>query len=109
MVEIWTGRIGCGDPDAIDVTVKGGSVFGPTWDMVMGWKSGRLSWRSEYERQYMQLMRERYRLNRRPFEEVLKRDRVVLCCYCGTPEHCHRRLLAEILVKLGGTYRGELC
>ncbi len=46
-----------------------------------------------------------YRRNKEAFHD-LARSSATPVCYC-TGTHCHRFLLAEILVKLGATYRGE--
>ncbi len=42
------------------------------------------------------------------WERMLVRSRVVLLCYCETRMLCHRRLLAEILVRKGANDMGEL-
>jgi hypothetical protein len=42
------------------------------------------------------------------WERLLVRKRVVLLCYCETRVLCHRRLLAEILVRMGAVDAGEL-
>ena len=39
---------------------------------------------------------------------LLARRRVVLMCFCPSPERCHRSLVANALVKCGARYRGEL-
>lgn len=39
---------------------------------------------------------------------LLERESATLVCYCPTPNRCHRRLLAEILKKLGARYLGEV-
>lgn len=57
---------------------------------------------------YMAEMRGSYVTHRPVWLALLARPFVVLCCYCGTAHRCHRRLLAEILVKLGAHDAGEL-
>lgn len=57
-------------------------------------KKGAMPW-GEYEDRFLTLMRERrieLELNRDDF-----RTRTVLLCSESTPEHCHRRLVAEYL------------
>jgi hypothetical protein len=54
------------------------------------------------------------RSHRGAWETLLGRERIVLCCYCPDPALCHRRLLADMLVKAGEQreidvrYAGEL-
>lgn len=64
------------------------------------------SWES-YAPRYVEEMRASYAANRGAWNWLLGREVVTLCCYCGTSSRCHRRLLAEILVKLGATDKGE--
>lgn len=61
-----------------------------------------------YAMLYREEMRESYRAHRRAWEELLHREHVVLLCYCGRAQFCHRSVLAEILVKLGASYEGEI-
>lgn len=63
-----------------------------------------------YEPSYTDEMRVSYRQNRRAWDAVLARTRVVLCCYCGKAvlPHCHRVILRAIFVKLGAEDGGEL-
>jgi hypothetical protein len=107
MLRVFTSTIRCADPDRLDITVKGGSIFGPTWDMVMGHKSGRIS-DKEYSEEYYRMMRECYRENRSAWDDLLCRQRVVLVCYCAPGKFCHRLLLADMLVSLGAKYEGEI-
>lgn len=97
---VHTARIGCRDPDRLDVTRKGGSVFAPSWPLLMAAKRGQVS-SSEYTERYTAEMRESYRLHRGAWDELLGRPRVVLCCYCTDPLRCHRTLLAKLLAKVG--------
>ncbi len=46
--------------------------------------------------------------HRNAWDRLLVRRRVVLLCYCETRALCHRRLLAEILVRMGAVDAGEL-
>ena len=106
---VRTGRVGYQSVDALvlDTTAKAkggqGKVFAPTWDMVMASKRGEISW-AEYTAQYLSLLRKRYQQNRRLFEEVAAAGDVVVLCYCPNTvtgdRHCHRYLLAEVLVKV---------
>lgn len=52
-------------------------------------------------------MRISYNKNESAWDELLSRKTVTLLCYCSNTTHCHRKILAEILVKLGAVYAGE--
>jgi uncharacterized protein YeaO (DUF488 family) len=75
--------------------------------MVWGHKNKTLS-EEDYTRQYIQMMKRSYREHKDEWQELLNRDRVVLCCYCKANDFCHRYILADILVKLGAEYCGEI-
>jgi len=107
-VKIYTAQYRYSGPDRLDITVKNGErIFAPTWNMVMSFKNGQLNKRA-YIKQYYALMRRSYKRNKNRWLDVLNRERVVLTCYCGSGEFCHRILLAKILGKLGGKYMGEI-
>ncbi len=92
----------------LDTTVKSGDkTFAPTWEMVMGHKKDQIS-DEQYTREYYTMMRGSYRRNLCRWDEVLLMDEVILGCYCRADEFCHRYLLAEMLVKCGGTYESEI-
>jgi len=96
----------------LDVTVKGqdplGRHFAPTWEMLRAWQSRTLNNR-EYTHQYYELMRDRFRVNREPWIELLAKSRIVLVCFEKPEENfCHRFILANILQKMGAKYEGEL-
>ena len=42
------------------------------------------------------------------WDKLLNQNEVVLVCFCKAWDFCHRYLLAEILVKLGCVYKGEI-
>lgn len=49
------------------------------------------------------------RANRPMWDNLLSRQRVILCCYCTDAEHCHRTILRrDILPKLGAEDCGEI-
>ena len=110
--ELYTARISYGGPDRLDVTRKGGSIFAPAFDLLHAGNHGLIDWPTYVER-YTEQMRwcwkraageaEDYRRAevRQRWLELLRRDRVVLCCYCTNPERCHRTILAGLLVKAG--------
>ena len=111
MVQIWTAQYRYAGPDRLDITVKGqdplGKHFAPTWNIVMGHKRGELS-DEEYTEIYHGLMVASYRNHRDAWEELLKRERIVLVCFCRPGKFCHRYLLASYLEKLGAEYKGEI-
>jgi hypothetical protein len=117
-LHVATARVSYGGPDRLDVTSRTasplGRVFAPPWSLV--WplvqkrRRGLLTeadW-AGYAEAYTALMRQSYLLRRGAWEELLARERVVLVCYCTDVAQCHRRLLGEILGKLGAQYQGEL-
>ena len=111
MAEIWTARVTYSGQDRVEVTAKAGSVFGPSWPLLNRFLSVRRAGKEteetwiEYQAAYLAEMRGAYRRNKSAFHD-LARSNATLVCYC-TGTHCHRFLLAEILVKLGATYHGE--
>jgi len=109
-MKVYSGKIGkdYGNKRVLDISVKSGDwVFSPSWDMVMGFKRGELSW-SEYEGRYHEMMRNSFLQFRKRWDEVLGWDEVVLVCYCSSDKWCHRRLLKDYLVKCGGSDGGEV-
>jgi uncharacterized protein YeaO (DUF488 family) len=94
--------------DELDITVKTGSkIFCPTWDMVKDYKNGHLT-KEAYTKRYYQMMRESYTSNKYQWQYLLDQAKIILCCYCKPNDFCHRYLLADILVKLGAKYKGEI-
>lgn len=116
---VWTSRLGVADPDALDVSRKGGDPLGvrfaPSWGILRSILALRRAggesaeqW-AEYERKYLNELCWRYRDDQAPFLALLACPRVVLQCYCaGDPARCHRTVLAGALVRMGATYMGEL-
>lgn len=101
------------DSDLIDITVKGGSPFGPEWAWVFGTKDGTMT-EEEYTNLYLAKMRKLWKEEPEVFLELLSRDRIVLGCYCKPGVFCHRHILVDILLKIAtaldiqATYMGEL-
>jgi uncharacterized protein (DUF488 family) len=69
-------------------------LLAPTQDMLDDLKKRHGSW-VEYERRFLQLMRER-RIEQK-FDRLFFRERTVLLCSEPTAEHCHRRLVVDYL------------
>lgn len=137
-LHVQSARINYSGPDRLDVTRKSGTdglFLAPSWAILRpaldamnaakeewdfyanegAWSCGedarrRLdgTWRSyitAYEREMAKSRVE----NRAQWDALLARERVVLCCYCTDPEHCHRALLrARILPALGAIDEGEV-
>jgi uncharacterized protein (DUF488 family) len=75
----------------------------PTADMLNAYKKKRIDW-DEYERRFNELLAGRApEARRRPADF----DRACLLCSEPTPEHCHRRLVAERLVRAWPEVRVE--
>jgi uncharacterized protein (DUF488 family) len=68
-------------------------LLAPTQEMLDSYKKKRGEWQL-YEKQFLELMRER-QIEREVSREVL--GNACLLCSEDTPEHCHRRLVAEYL------------
>jgi uncharacterized protein (DUF488 family) len=69
--------------------------FAPTQEILDDFKKNKGFW-AEYERRFVALMVER-RINETTSK--LLRNRDCLLCSEDTPEHCHRRLVAEQIQK----------
>ena len=67
--------------------------FAPTKDLLSNYQKGVVSW-AEYEKVFDEIMEKRgaYKKFLQRFQQF---DRVCLLCSEATPEHCHRRLVAE--------------
>ena len=98
-------------PDFMDITIKSskglGTFFAPTWDIVKGVKSGRLS-NDKYTKIYYELIKERITNNKHILDEILSLKSVTLGCYCRKGDFCHRHLVVEILTYYGAKYIGEI-
>lgn len=115
-VQVYAARVGSRDPDALDVSRKSGdAVFAPSLLLLRPFlelrRAGReteADWQ-RYAQRYTEEMRHSYRKHRALWTALLKRSRVVLCCYCVDPGRCHRTVLGrDILTTLGAEWRGEL-
>jgi hypothetical protein len=115
-LQVYAARVGSRDPDALDVTRKSGNpAFAPSLILLRPYLELRRAGREtqgdweRYVQRYTEEMRLSYRRNRAPWNEVLSRGRVVLCCYCVDPERCHRTVLGrDILTTFGAQWLGEL-
>lgn len=84
----------------MDTTVKSNpyGLFSPTWEIVLGVKSGQIS-EEEYSKAYKRLILERWKDRdlRLEFFEFLDKPRVAIACFCPPGKFCHRVLLVELL------------
>lgn len=70
----------------------------PTAEMLDAYRKAKMTW-SEYERQYLDLIRERR------VEKTTPRDTIagsILLCSEDKPDRCHRRLVAEYFAQHWG-------
>lgn len=69
--------------------------FAPTKELLKDWRDKIISW-EQYEERYLSFLEERgtYKHFLDDFENY---NRICVLCSEATPEHCHRRLLAERL------------
>jgi uncharacterized protein (DUF488 family) len=74
-------------------------LLAPTQEMLDAYKKEKGDW-SDYERKFLSLMAER-KIEQRIAPDLFA-GRAVLLCSEPTPEHCHRRLVAEYLQKHWG-------
>ena len=75
--------------------------FAPTKELLKDWRDGSISW-DEYQKIFTEIMDSRE--VERVFKELFSNySRPLLLCSEATPEHCHRRLLAERFASVLGS------
>lgn len=80
-----------------DTTVKSGEPrVAPTWQIVLGHKDGSIS-DDQYTAEYLKILNESYLTNPAWWDALLKRNDLVLACYCRPDKFCHRHLLKEFI------------
>lgn len=67
--------------------------YAPTKELLSAYQKGEVSW-GEYEEQFDEIMEKRGTYKQFPIRFALF-ERICLLCSEPTPEHCHRRLVAE--------------
>ncbi len=130
-LQVLTSRIDYIGPDGLNVTRKSGTslgkTFAPSWSILRPALEGlehAKTLRSRglymeaqqiedqtwelYSNLYTQEMRESYKNNQVEWKQLLGMRRVVLLCYCKDANICHRSVLANILIKCGAVYNGEV-
>jgi uncharacterized protein (DUF488 family) len=73
-------------------------LLAPTDEILSAYKKHRIAW-AEYEKQFLELIRER-QIEKHIRREIV--DNGCLLCSEATPHHCHRRLVAEHLRECWG-------
>lgn len=93
----------------IDTTVRTGyAQVAPTWDMVLGSKSGVLT-PEDYTSQHYEILRTSRGLNPRFWDALFRLEQVALGCYCKAGAFCHRHLLKQYLMEhTNALDKGEL-
>lgn len=87
------------DPNAVCISIrppswyrgKAYSPLAPTWDMVMGSKSGKIS-KKEYTIQYLKLLEDR-KLDPKQVAQELG-DGAIMLCYEAPQDFCHRQIVS---------------
>jgi uncharacterized protein YeaO (DUF488 family) len=117
------GLRGYSGPDAFDITRGSGggngSPFAPSRELLNEAQRRKKAARNDavklveawawYVPRYLEEMRASYKRDRAAWRALLERPRVVVLCYCGTAQRCHRAVLrAQILPTLGAVDCGEL-
>lgn len=130
-LQVSTSRIGYVGQEGLNVTRGSGTEFGklfaPSWSILRpaleGLKKAQhlrnqgleleahqladQTW-EPYRNLYIEEMRESYKKNKDSWKRLLGMHKVALLCYCMNSETCHRTVLANILVKCGARYVGEI-
>jgi len=78
-----------------NISYRHNTDFAPTKELLSDYRARIVNWQ-EYERIFNELMTKRA-INKR--YDVADFDKCCFLCSEETPEHCHRRLLAEYLQK----------
>jgi len=83
----------------VDTTVKsapksGYGFLAPSWDIVMGVKSGEIT-EEEYTNTYIRMLDYSVVANADKWRELLALPRFAFACFCSSGKFCHRHLLAS--------------
>ena len=73
-------------------------LLAPTEELLKKYRTAQVDW-AEYEREFAEIMAKR-EIRTHIFEQYRGRDGLCLLCSEPTPEHCHRRLVAEIFAEV---------
>jgi len=97
------------EPEGFEVDRKSKTLV-PPWEIVDGYKKGRLTW-EEYVEAYNKHLSKEWGTTAMPrFLEKFNGDRdITLLCWCRNEERCHRSLVADWLEARGyNVARNEL-
>lgn len=107
---VHTARLSYDGAGRYDCTRRGRSPFGPSPTLLGAYLKLRkrsvhyafLAWEN-YRPRYVEEMRALWTSNRAAWVDLVQRARegVVLCCFCENATHCHRRLLAPLVIAAG--------
>ena len=92
---------------------RGNNAVAPLRHVLLGYKAGKISW-EEYEINYLEQLRSsdaaQEWMEDRFTADLDNGLNVLLVCFERSPEHCHRRLLAEEIKRIYPEieYRGEV-
>ena len=96
MTKLMRGQIG--KATGIDTTVKSSHghyrALAPTWDMVMEYKSGRMS-PTEYTSLYQQILT---CVPNTVWDALVAQPDQTLLCYCRDGQFCHTHLIIDYLL-----------
>jgi len=107
-LRLYTGQFNYKGEYRVDITAKSGlKMFAPDWENIIDVKSGAIT-EEEYTKKYYEKMRLSYKNHRAEWDWFLDQPTAVIVCFCKTGTFCHRYLLADILVKLGAEYLGDI-
>ena len=108
-LHVQTARVSYRGEHGLDITRKSGTelglVFAPSWDILRPALDHRKAL-EKLDAAALTAGQNAYLRDR--LAEPMWRERVVLLCYCRDRDRCHRRLVAEMLVKLGAADEGEV-
>lgn len=86
--------------ELIDTSFQSGVLWlAPSRELLWGYKGNHLTSR-EYFTRYKDLCRQRYRRHPEQWQELIRRRKIALACYCKADCFCHRLILKNILEKL---------
>jgi len=111
MLKVYTSQYRYSGPHRLDITVKSndpaGRVFAPNWPLVQAYKN--TGDEQAYREGFHNMMIASLDSNTDIWmKDVIKRDFIVLVCFCKSGAFCHRILVADYLVQLGAKYMGEI-
>ncbi len=115
-LRVWTARLAYDGDDRLDVSRAGndhlGVRFAPSLALLRSalWQQKRGRWDRDAVARYMAEYRremEAAQVCFDPWQTLLDRDELTICCYCPNAAACHRVTLAAMLVELGAAYEGE--